>query len=247
MNTRTVVMGLLTGAMVFSTGCGVQRVFYHARPVPTVHDQTVQVQTMQVQTVRVARHSQVVRETQDFADYHVVLAAEFSGGRLVMQPTPPPDADSANQPTRDGHGGEDEKGEVETSDQKSPPIRPYTAPGTQVQRMTLIVLGLSAFGTTDEDESGKELAQSMVSVTSATPFSGRLGLTGTSAITDVTGVRLGLQQGVATGIGFANPDRNIFTARANPLTGATGRCQDLVNAGFFNRDAAACAVHFGGR
>jgi len=55
----------------------------------------------------------------------------------------------------------------------------------------------------------------------------------------------GLQQGFALGLGLA-PAHNLFTRQFNPLSGPGGRCQELVNAGFFS-NASACQSHFGPR
>jgi hypothetical protein len=232
MKTRMTVGALLLGGvlvggiLVAGSGCGVGRVFYEDRPV----------------TVAVLQRSPA-RDAGEFSDYRAPLAAEFGGVRLASYQETPPGGSGESDQSAQTSEDEDKK---DAAGAKAP-VRPYTAPGTQVQRMTLLALGISAFGTADASGQGKEVSESMMMLASSGQAPGRLGLTGTSSITDVAGVRLGLQQGFATGIGLADRDRNIFTARANPLSGSTGRCQDLISAGFFNRDRAACESHFANR
>ncbi|NOS99630.1 MAG: hypothetical protein HOP29_03295 [Phycisphaerales bacterium] len=194
-------------------GCGVQRVFYR----PSTSAQIISM-------------------------YDVVLAADFG-------PTqPPPDGTTAPQSPPDQPPPDDEsEAKRDTIAAETRPdgekVVPYTAPGSRVQQLTLIALTVSAFGTSDVGGAGREVAES--SMMGFEPAAGgRPGLTApTTTRSAIAGGRPGLQQGFASGLGFASPDRNIFTPIQNPLSGPTGRCGELATAGFF-ADRAACEIQF---
>lgn len=202
--------------MVFGSmlaGCGVQRVFYR----PSTSAQIISM-------------------------YDVVLAADFGPAQQ------PPRDDSAPQTLTDQPPPADDRGEEErdTITNEDRPdgekVVPYTAPGSRVQQLTLIALTVSAFGTSDVGGAGREVAES--SMMGFEPAAGgRPGLTApVTTRSAIAGGRPGLQQGFASGLGFAS-DRNVFTPISNPLSGPTGRCAELATTGFF-ADRAACETHF---
>ncbi len=97
--------------------------------------------------------------------------------------------------------------------------------------------------TDEEDDIGRELSES-IAFSNAGSI-GRLGLTATpTRLAGRVTSRPGLQEGPATGLGFASMDRNIFTSQINRLSGANGRCQDLARAGFFSSNRATCEQSF---
>jgi len=78
-------------------------------------------------------------------------------------------------------------------------------------------------------------------VTGPAGILGRAGLSGSTATLGTTLVsRPGLQDGPATGLGFATPGRNVFSRQPNPFSGPGGGCEILTRAGFFGGDRGAC-------
>ncbi|MBN1492441.1 MAG: hypothetical protein JXA69_21190 [Phycisphaerae bacterium] len=125
-----------------------------------------------------------------------------------------------------------------------PAKRPaYTAPASTIQQLSLVTILAAPSAAVRSAGAGREAGES--SLSSPTGLSGG-GLAGLGApqprtLTAVVG-QPGLQRGFAAGLGFARPD-NVFTPRANPLSGPTGRCQELVRVGFFQTQSA-CEHHF---
>lgn len=237
MNRNRAALVMMTAAScIAAAGCHMNRVFYHPN---------------------------VLAAPRPFDDYNVVLAADFIGqpppsstDTADHAPPPPKKADPSkppksaqekpDQPNRTATGDDASAAEPDDSTKRTGNTDtnpPYTAPGPQYRRLAAIALGLAAFGFSDAAGSGRESAESQF----AAPPPSVIGRPGLSApaptISNAVIGRPGLQQGFAALLGPA-ADRNIFTAHMNPLSGANGRCQDLVNAGFFNRDRAACETHF---
>ncbi len=138
----------------------------------------------------------------------------------------------------------------EEQKKKAPAPRGYTAPGAAIRQATLLAMAIPK---SEADTAlavaggGKELAESMLgtSTAAATPsVFGRPGLTAPQpTVAGAVVSRPGLQEGPASGIGFASPF-NILTPQVNPLSGPMGRCNDLVRAGFFGGNNANCVRHF---
>ncbi|MCP4251501.1 MAG: hypothetical protein GY778_31070 [bacterium] len=119
----------------------------------------------------------------------------------------------------------------------------YTAPRLGFRGMSAIAAGLAIGLTPETLGAGREISESVAFSASGTI--GRLGLTAppTTVGRAVVG-RPGLQEGRAATLGFASSVNNIFRPRANPLSGSSGRCNDLVKAGFFGGSRAACEANF---
>jgi hypothetical protein len=120
---------------------------------------------------------------------------------------------------------------------------PYTSPRGGIRQLALLTL-LAAGPSGPGHSAAKEAAESSLSASSLVAGSGiaSLGAPQPRTLTAVVS-QPGLQRGFAAGLGFARPT-NIFTPRANPLTGPNGRCQELIRAGFFP-NATACQRYFG--
>ncbi len=223
MNRSNLNLTVLIATFLPLAGCGTSRVFYSPSMPPGV---------------------------QVFDQSEVILAADF-----VQQPAPKSDTQSAKKdapeqpaerktakdekPAADAKTADGKKAEEKSRDEKPP----YTVPGAQFRQFAAVALGAAAFGLNDVSGSGREAAESQVSSVSNAVF-GRPGLSAPpTRVNQAVFGRPGLQQGFATGLGPAN-DRNIFTAMPNRLTGANGRCQELINAGFFNRNHATCEANF---
>lgn len=118
----------------------------------------------------------------------------------------------------------------------------YTAPRLPYQQLAMAIanaVDVPNAAVDDASEVRRELVDSLA-FSSAGP-AGRLGLVAPpSQIAGRVTSRPGLQDGPATGLGFASRDRNIFLVQANRLTGASGRCHDLAAAGFFGGSRAGC-------
>jgi hypothetical protein len=122
----------------------------------------------------------------------------------------------------------------------------YTAPSTRFRQLTFLAVLAATPAAPGDTGGGREAAESSLSGGTGS-LTGGSGLAGLGApqprtLNAVVG-QPGLQRGFAAGIGFARPD-NIFTPRANPLSGANGRCQELVGSGLFSNQAA-CQGFFG--
>ncbi len=192
------------------------------------------------QMQRVFYRPDIPASIRAFDGYDVVLAADFIQPS-EQQAAPPDDQPVANQDAARGQT-EDEQKKPADHDGSKPTKRMYTAPGARYQQFAIQAVSVAAFGISDVSGSGREAAESQIM--SPTAIVGRPGLSAPPpTVTNAIVGRPGLQQGFAAGLGPAS-DRNIFTARMNPLSGTNGRCQDLINAGFFNRDRAACETHF---
>ncbi|MCH7704720.1 MAG: hypothetical protein IIB61_06380 [Planctomycetes bacterium] len=133
---------------------------------------------------------------------------------------------------------------------KTPAPLGYTAPGEAIRQAALLAMAIpksDADTTLADDGGGKELAESLLgtSTTRATPsVFGSPGLTAPQpTVAGAVVSRPGLQEGPASGIGFASPF-NILTPQVNPLSGPMGRCNDLVRAGFFGGNNDTCVGHF---
>ncbi|HRX87066.1 MAG TPA: hypothetical protein P5572_18735 [Phycisphaerae bacterium] len=113
----------------------------------------------------------------------------------------------------------------------------YSVPNLALLPFIVLPAQIGQFGTRID----VNVARSGALVSSNAGVIGRAGLTGTSATFGAVAVsRPGLQEGPATGLGFASPGRNLFVRQVNPLSGPNGRCRDLARAGFFGGDHAAC-------
>ena len=134
--------------------------------------------------------------------------------------------------------------QVTPSNQQPRVVSAYTAPSAEVRQATL-AQDESESEEDDQDElsnAGRELAEAAAGRERS--FVGRPGLSATQpTVTGVVASRPGLQEGPATGLGFASPF-NLLTPQTNPLSGANGRCMDLANAGFFGGSRPACETHF---
>ncbi len=122
---------------------------------------------------------------------------------------------------------------------------PYSAPGSRIQQLSFMAVLASTPASSGVRGAGREASEAGVSSLAVSSLGG--GAAGLSApqartLTAVVG-QPGIQRGLAAGLGFARPN-NLLTPRANPLTGPTGRCQDLVRSGLFS-NAAACQRFFG--
>lgn len=179
-------------------------------------------------------------------DREVVLAADFGqdprvnsskndSGSTVAEP-----ADPVPVPAE----GNNSQATVREKKKPTSTRKTYTVPGTQAQQLAALALGITALGTgADVSGAGREVAESGIGVGQAAL--GRPGLTAPQPrVASAVVGRPGLQQGFAAGLGFASSDRNIFTARMNPLSGPNGRCQDLASTGFFGGSRSACESHF---
>ncbi len=175
---------------------------------------------------------------RSFGDYHVVLAADF------VQQTPPATPRPKEDESADEIDQEDDKAPVVADPDSEPAAQPrYTSPGPQYQPLPVSAIVLAAFGLSDVAGAGKEAAESQIGGAPAAVI-GRPGLSAPPpTIANAIVGRPGLQQGFAASLGPVS-DPNIFTPRLNPLSGPNGRCQELVGAGFFNRNRAACESRF---
>ena len=92
-------------------------------------------------------------------------------------------------------------------------------------------------------ETGKLASES--SVTIVAPLTGRAGITAPSPrIGSVIVGRPGLQGGRAGVLIPGSVTDNLFRLRVQPISGPTGGCRGLVQAGFFNRNQSACEGFF---
>jgi hypothetical protein len=90
---------------------------------------------------------------------------------------------------------------------------------------------------------GREASEGTVMINTAA--GGRAGLTAPVPATGASIVsRPGLQENNVGGLGFGNPNANVFTPTFNPLSGPNGRCAELGNAGFFGAKPGNCEQHF---
>jgi hypothetical protein len=115
-----------------------------------------------------------------------------------------------------------------------------------VRQAALLALGSTNTQGNDDrfGSAGPESVQAAINRNGALPIVGAPGLAPpTAGVTNAVSSRPGLQQGPAAGLGSIGMF-NVLSPQINPLSGPTGRCQDLVNAGFFSRDVAACQRHF---
>lgn len=120
---------------------------------------------------------------------------------------------------------------------------PYTSPRGGIRQLALLTL-LAAGPSGPGHSAAKEAAESSLSASSLVASGGITSLGAPQPRTLAAVVsQPGLQRGYAAGLGFARTT-NIFTPRANPLTGPNGRCQELIRAGFFP-NATACQRYFG--
>lgn len=163
-----------------------------------------------------------------------------------QDPPKPKDDESEAPATPDEKSGEADAGKREgdeTETQEPKPAFGYTAPGLPYQQLAVAVTAAVVNVVEEASELGRELSESIAMSDMGTI--GRLGLTAppTQFAGRVTG-RPGLQDGPATGLGFAQPDRNLFVPQLNALSGATGRCRDLAAAGFYGGSPAACEQSF---
>ena len=151
-------------------------------------------------------------------------------------PQKPPNGDSTAPP--DQPAADDEEQESET-----PALRGYTAPSAEIRNAVLLAIALATRDSMPElVGGGKELAESMLSP--GTSVVGQPGLAAPQpSISTAVVTRPGLQEGPATGIGFASPF-NILTPQVNLLSGPMGRCTDLAIAGFFGRSVSTCELSF---
>lgn len=121
----------------------------------------------------------------------------------------------------------------------------YTAPGAAYQQLAIATAAAAVGVVPSAGGAGKEAAESLVFSPRGT--SGRLGLVTTATTSDGSIVSSsGLGEGAASRIGSASPN-NIFTAQVNRVSGPTGRCRELTNAGHFGGSRPQCAVSFRGR
>jgi hypothetical protein len=122
--------------------------------------------------------------------------------------------------------------------------RGYSAPGTQVQQLSFLAVLATTPGAIRLTDGGREGSESAIGAAGGLGSIGRLGMDAPQpTVVDAVVTRAGLQRGFAAGIGFAGAS-NIFTPAANPVSGSMGRCQDLIRAGFFDGNTAACENHF---
>lgn len=134
--------------------------------------------------------------------------------------------------------------DVSTRPAATQPARPpYSSPGAAVRAMNFVGLAASLGAFQEAGGAGREFSETLAA--SRDLVGGRTGLTApqTTAVSAITG-RPGLVEGEATGLSFASPVHNIFTARLNRATGPGGRCGELTNAGFFGGNRTACEQHF---
>lgn len=161
---------------------------------------------------------------------------------------PHQDQDNKKSKTRKPQEDDNDKAKaaVEITPKKT---RRYTAPGAAVRQAALAALALTTSNTsqTTMDSGGRELSEAMSAGSGSANAGNVLGATGLAApVATVAGVvvsRPGLQEGAASGLGFVS-SFNILTPQLNPLSGTMGRCQDLINAGFFGGSESTCLLHF---
>ncbi len=169
--------------------------------------------------------------------------AKATESELAKEPTKQP-----SEAVKDAAGENVDARKVDEGDESPAEKKPaYTSPGLPYQQLAVAV-AVAAVGAVADDEAKLGRAFSESVAFSDAGSIGRLGLTAppTRLAGRVTS-RPGLQEGPATGLGFAALDRNIFTPQINRLSGATGRCQDLARAGFFGGSRAGCEQSFRGR
>lgn len=120
----------------------------------------------------------------------------------------------------------------------------YSAPGAGVRQFDFLAVVAALGSVPATTGGGRERSETLAAPLPST-IRGRPGLTApqTTAMVTING-RPGLVEGTATGLSFASRFNTIFSARLNPLSGATGRCRDLARANFFNGSTAACEQHF---
>jgi len=122
---------------------------------------------------------------------------------------------------------------------------PYTSPRGNIRQLALLTLLSATPGEATRGSAAKDAAEASLPAGGITSVSGGIASLGAPQPRTLAAVvgQPGLQRGYAAGLGFARPV-NLFTPRANPLTGPNGRCQELIRAGFFP-NAAACKQYFG--
>lgn len=178
-----------------------------------------------------------------------VRAAGSLSQRVVLarfQDPPREEAETPDPPreTGDGADGSGQDSGDRSAEQTDEAAKSgYTSPGLAYQQLAIAVTAAVVSLVDEANEVGRELSESILLSDMGTI--GRLGLTAppTQFAGRVTG-RPGLQDGPATGLGFAPPDRNLFAPQFNPLSGANGRCRDLAAAGFYGGSRSACEQSF---
>ncbi len=120
-----------------------------------------------------------------------------------------------------------------------PARRTYTSPGTPYQQMNVAVAAVAIAATPAGMGAGRDAAEA-TALSAGIGVSGRTGLTApqTMAVNAVVGAP-SLQQGRATGLGYASRLGTIFTPQRNPMSGSNGFNAQLRNAGFPGFVAAA--------
>ncbi len=158
--------------------------------------------------------------TQFGGQDEVVLAVEFAQQPAREQAAPPRDR-STSQPAKK---------------KKS-----YTSPGMPMQQLTFLAIVGASVAAADVIGEGREAAENSLgraNLQSSLAPAGQ-GIGGSTTL--LSSGKRGLLMGSPLGGGIAG---NIFAPAGNALTGPTGRCSELVRAGFFANDAA-CRNHFG--
>jgi len=128
---------------------------------------------------------------------------------------------------------------------------PYTAPGPRIRQLSYAMLVGASVVASSIMPGGKEASESSLAHQQGAPGYSRvlsgvgipqLGAPQPRTLTAVVG-QAGLQRGLAAGLGFVRSN-NLLAPRANPLSGSTGQCGVLVQAGLFANEAA-CRRYFG--
>ncbi|MHC4795434.1 MAG: hypothetical protein ACYTF1_02225 [Planctomycetota bacterium] len=121
----------------------------------------------------------------------------------------------------------------------------YSAPSSNLQQMSFLTIAAASTMAGVSLPGAKEATESSISgsrVSTLGPIGApSLGAPQARTLNAIVG-QPGLQRGYAIGLGLA-PRHNLFTRDIIPLTGTGGRCQDLINAGFFS-NITQCQNYF---
>jgi hypothetical protein len=179
----------------------------------------------------------------------VMLAAD-RGASVSTAEESPADAPALRLPVAEPADAEDprpanENIEVVNSNGVAASGRPsavtYSAPALATAQLIALATQVDPLGGPGANANALRQAGGTL-LTNPQGIVGRAGLAAPSAnLGGVLVSRPGLQEGGVGGLGFANPNRNLFTRQRNALSGPNGRCAELARAGFFGGDATACS------
>jgi len=124
-------------------------------------------------------------------------------------------------------------------------VQAYSSPSTSVRTMSFLTVAATSAIASLSPTGAREASESAVSAASLRSIgpigAPSLGAPQARTVNAIVG-QPGLWRGYANSFGLV-PSNNLFTRNVIRLTGPGGRCQDLVNAGFFS-SISQCENYF---